>query len=86
MQIYRKLCHLGGSRGSKRDEMKTLIREMKKTNPTVDADIFRSITDINLTLYWGITGIPVNATASLTYYGAAALTRKQARSNMGVLN
>lgn len=67
----------GGSRGSKRDEMKTLIREMKKTNPTVDADIFRSITDINLDTVLGYHRDTGERHSFLdTYYGAAALDKE----------
>ena len=37
---------------SKREEMKNLIKEMKKTNPNVDVNIFRSAQNVNLdTIY-----------------------------------
>lgn len=34
--------------GSKRDEVKALIRELKKTNPYVEKNIFRSVENVNL--------------------------------------
>lgn len=37
-----------GHVSSKRGEIKELIREMKKTNPNVDANIFRSVENVNL--------------------------------------
>jgi tRNA(Ile)-lysidine synthase TilS/MesJ len=41
------LCDNGGG-GSKRQEMKTLIKKFRQTNSSIDANIFRSIHDINL--------------------------------------
>lgn len=38
----------GGDHPSKRDEMKELIAEMRKTNPTVDTNIYNSVKNINL--------------------------------------
>ena len=41
-----------GEFGSKRAEMKSLIKELKKTNPNVDLNIFRSAQNVNLdTIY-----------------------------------
>lgn len=41
------LCDNGGG-GSKRQEMKVLIKRLKKTNPNVDKNIFRSVHNVNL--------------------------------------
>lgn len=41
------LCDNGGG-GSKRQEMKTLIKKLRQTNPGVDKNIFRSIHNVNL--------------------------------------
>jgi tRNA(Ile)-lysidine synthase TilS/MesJ/rhodanese-related sulfurtransferase len=38
----------GGETGSKRDEVKALIEELRKTSDVIDANIFRSIHNINL--------------------------------------
>lgn len=38
----------GTETGSKRAEVKTLIRELKKTNPYVEKNIFRSVENVNL--------------------------------------
>lgn len=38
----------GGGRGSKRDEMKELIAQFRKTSEFIDANIFNSVRDINL--------------------------------------
>lgn len=41
-------CRTDGSTGSKRMEIKNLIREMKKTNPYVESNIFKSVENVNL--------------------------------------
>ena len=41
-------CHTDGTTSSKRLEVKNLIRELKKTNPFVEANIFRSVENVNL--------------------------------------
>jgi tRNA(Ile)-lysidine synthase TilS/MesJ len=41
------LCDNGGG-GSKRQEMKVLIKKFRQTNPSIDMNIFRSVHDINL--------------------------------------
>lgn len=41
------LCDNGGG-GSKRQEMKALIKKFRQTNPSIDMNIFRSVHDINL--------------------------------------
>lgn len=41
------LCDNGGG-GSKRQEMKILIKKLKKTNPNIDKNIFRSMHNVNL--------------------------------------
>lgn len=41
------LCDNGGG-GSKRQEMKTLIKKFRQTNSSIDMNIFRSIHDVNL--------------------------------------
>lgn len=46
------LCDNGGG-GSKRQEMKALIKKFRQTNPSIDANIFRSVHDINLTTVIG---------------------------------
>lgn len=46
------LCDNGGG-GSKRQEMKALIKKFRQTNPSIDANIFRSVHDINLTTIIG---------------------------------
>ena len=38
----------GGGRGSKRDEMKELIAQFRKTSDVIDSNIFNSVTNINL--------------------------------------
>ena len=38
----------GGSRGSRRDDVKNLIAELHKTNPSVEANIFKSMENVNL--------------------------------------
>ena len=38
----------GGGRGSKRDEMKELIREFRKQGDTIEKNIFRSVHNVNL--------------------------------------
>jgi tRNA 2-thiocytidine biosynthesis protein TtcA len=46
------LCDNGGG-GSKRQEMKALIKKFRQTNPSIDANIFRSVHDVNLTTIIG---------------------------------
>jgi tRNA(Ile)-lysidine synthase TilS/MesJ len=46
------LCDNGGG-GSKRQEMKGLIKKFRQTNSSIDMNIFRSIHDINLTTIIG---------------------------------
>lgn len=41
-------CHEDGTTSSKRLETKKLIAELKKTNPFVEANIFRSVENVNL--------------------------------------
>lgn len=41
------ICDNGGG-GSKRQEMKVLIKKLKKNNPNVDKNIFRSMHNVNL--------------------------------------
>lgn len=41
------ICDNGGG-GSKRQEMKVLVKKLKKTNPNVDKNIFRSMHNVNL--------------------------------------
>lgn len=41
------LCD-NGSGGSKRQEMKILLKKLKKTNPNIDKNIFRSVHNVNL--------------------------------------
>ena len=41
-------CHEGGTTSSKRLETKKLIAELKKTNPQVEANIFNSVSNVNL--------------------------------------
>lgn len=41
-------CHLDGTTSSKRLETKRLISELKKVNPCVEANIFKSIENVNL--------------------------------------
>lgn len=41
------ICDNGGG-GSKRQEMKVLIKKLKKTNPNIDKNIFRSMHNVNL--------------------------------------
>jgi tRNA(Ile)-lysidine synthase TilS/MesJ len=38
----------GGGRGSKRDEMKELIAELRKTSDVIESNIFKSVHNINL--------------------------------------
>ena len=38
----------GGGRGSKRDEMKELIKEFRKQGDTIEKNIFRSVHNVNL--------------------------------------
>ncbi len=46
------LCDNGGG-GSKRQEMKVLIKKFRQTNSSIDMNIFRSIHDVNLTTIIG---------------------------------
>ncbi len=46
------LCDNGGG-GSKRQEMKALIKKFRQTNPAIDMNIFRSVHDVNLTTIIG---------------------------------
>jgi tRNA(Ile)-lysidine synthase TilS/MesJ len=46
------LCDNGGG-GSKRQEMKALIKKFRQTNPSIDANIFRSVHDVNLSTIIG---------------------------------
>lgn len=41
------LCDNGGG-GSKRQEMKALVKKFRQTNPSIDMNIFNSIHDVNL--------------------------------------
>ena len=41
-------CRTDGTYASKRMEIKKMIAEMKKTNPYVEANIFRSVENVNL--------------------------------------
>ncbi|MDD6057829.1 MAG: ATP-binding protein [Clostridiales bacterium] len=41
-------CSADGGTGSKRMEIKQLIRELKKTNPYVEKNIFKSVENVNL--------------------------------------
>jgi tRNA(Ile)-lysidine synthase TilS/MesJ len=41
------LCDNGGG-GSKRQEMKTLIKKFRQTNPSIEMNIFRSVHNVNL--------------------------------------
>ena len=41
-------CSADGSSNSKRMEIKNLIRQLKKSNPTVESNIFRSVENVNL--------------------------------------
>ena len=41
-------CQDDGQNNSKRLEVKNLIREMKKTNPYVEGNIFKSVENVNL--------------------------------------
>ena len=41
------MCDNGGG-GSKRQEIKTLIKRMKKDNPFVENNIFKSVENVNL--------------------------------------
>jgi tRNA(Ile)-lysidine synthase TilS/MesJ len=41
------LCDNGGG-GSKRQEMKALVKKFRQTNPSIDMNIFRSVHDVNL--------------------------------------
>ncbi len=46
------LCDNGGG-GSKRQEMKGLIKKFRQTNASIDKNIFRSVHDVNLTTIIG---------------------------------
>jgi tRNA 2-thiocytidine biosynthesis protein TtcA len=46
------LCDNGGG-GSKRQEMKALVKKFRQTNPSIDQNIFRSIHDVNLSTIIG---------------------------------
>ncbi len=46
------LCDNGGG-GSKRQEMKALIKKFRQTNPSIDSNIFRSVHDVNLSTIIG---------------------------------
>ena len=38
----------GGEKGSKRDEMKALVRRFNEINPNIEKNIFRSVHNVNL--------------------------------------
>ena len=42
------VCHVDGTTSSKRLETKKLIAELKKTNPFVESNIFKSVENVNL--------------------------------------
>jgi tRNA(Ile)-lysidine synthase TilS/MesJ len=46
------LCDNGGG-GSKRQEMKTLIKKFRQTNPSIEMNIFRSVHNVNLSTIIG---------------------------------
>jgi len=46
------LCDNGGG-GSKRQEMKVLIKKFRQINPNIEMNIFRSVHDVNLTTIIG---------------------------------
>lgn len=55
---FTDVCSIDGevtAKTSKRAEMKALIKEMKKTNPAVDINIFRSLHKVNLETIMGYT-------------------------------
>ena len=41
-------CHTDGTTSSKRLDIKNLIAELKKDNPNIEANIFRSMENVNL--------------------------------------
>ncbi len=41
-------CRTDGSTGSKRVEIKNLIRQLKETNPYIESNIFKSVENVNL--------------------------------------
>lgn len=48
MQITETCSIEGGDSSSKRMEIKHLIRDLKKTNPFVEGNIFKSVENVNL--------------------------------------
>lgn len=50
----------GGGRGSKRDEMKELIAQFRKTSDVIEANIFKSVQNINLRKIIGYTKDDIN--------------------------
>jgi hypothetical protein len=43
------MCSIcGGEKGSKRDEMKDLIKQFRATSPFIEMNIFNSVKNINL--------------------------------------
>ncbi len=53
-------CHTDGTTSSKRLEIKQLIRELKKTNPQVESNLFHSLENVNLDTVTGYRrgGVP----------------------------
>ena len=41
------MCDNGGG-GSKRQEIKTLLKQLRAVNPAIDMNIFRSVENVNL--------------------------------------
>ena len=46
------MCDNGGG-GSKRQEMKNLIKKFRQTNPYIDINIFNSVQNVNLSTIIG---------------------------------
>ena len=47
------MCSLTNEGLSKRKEMKELIKKLKKTNPNIDRNIFKSLDNVNLNCVLG---------------------------------
>ena len=50
---FTEMCSLTNEGLSKRKEMKELIKKLKKTNPNIDRNIFKSLDNINLNCILG---------------------------------
>lgn len=73
-------CQDNGQNNSKRLEVKNLIREMKKTNPYVEGNIFKSVENVNLSTVIAYKKDGVKHHFLETYYDAPVVKREDNES------